>query len=192
MTETDMVALAKRALTDAAAAERVVEIVLPSVRHGVRILVGAFPEAEDLVQSSMLEILASLRGYRGDASLVTWARGVAFRVVMRHMKRHRRREDYVRLSVVEPEPEETKDSASELRDAIVGHLHALSFEQRVTLTLRVVAGHSVDEVATITGVGVNTARGRIRSALKALRHRLSHDPRILDALSGDLGLEAGR
>jgi RNA polymerase sigma-70 factor (ECF subfamily) len=186
--------LAKSARTDRAAAAKLIERLLPTVRHAVRMLVRSHGESEDLVQTCMVEILGSLHGFRGEGSLQGWANGVTYRVVMRHMKRNRRREERYELTeVVEaPEPATSEQTVQRrgVRAALEAHLHRLSDEQRMTLVLRVIMGHSVAEVAQLTGVRVNTARGRIRSALRVLRDAIAGDSVLLGELA-EVADEAG-
>ena len=184
---TEMIELARSASTDRGAAERIVQMLLPRTRYAVRMLVGMHAGAEDLVQISIVEILTSLSKYRGEASLKTWADAVTYRVVMRHMKRTRRQERRFQLvaEVEEPAPGDGNEEGGRegIRKTLAVHLERLTEEKRVTLLLRLVLGHSVTEVADLTGVGVNTARGRLRAGLRELRESIAGD----DGLLAELG-----
>ena len=58
---------------DAAARRRVVERLLDRVRTTVYYLAPAHPDADDMVQMALVEVLRGLGGFRGDARLETWA-----------------------------------------------------------------------------------------------------------------------
>ena len=55
------------------------------------------------------------------------------------------------------------------RDRVATALARLPEERRTTLVLRLIFGHSIAEIAELTGVPSNTVRGRIRTGLKELR-----------------------
>jgi RNA polymerase sigma-70 factor (ECF subfamily) len=61
-------------------------------------------------------------------------------------------------------------------------LSTLPENQAETLALRVVLGMSLGEVASATGVPLNTVRSRIRLAREALMERIEANPTLLELL----------
>lgn len=184
----DDLELARGARRDREAAGRLLDRLAPAVTRVVRMLAGSDDEVDDMVSLCMTRILEHGHKYRAEGSLEAWARGLACRVVLRQEKRRRRYERTVVLSPDEkgldasdPEKETGRRMAAR---RIERHLRSIPLERRATLLLRVVYGHSVAETADITGVPVNTARNRIRVALRELRESLSGDPVIRELVPG--------
>ena len=184
---------------DREARRRVARRLYDRVRTTVFYLTGGGPDAEDLVQQSLLEILRSLPGWRGEAALETWADRITVRTAMRSMKKRRRLRE-VLLSQAE-EDDETRGLASAspdrladadvrdpvqetarrmLRRRLAALLQHMPEERRTAVVLRWVHGYSIEEVARITGVRVNTARGRLRKGKKELRQLVLSDPVLRD------------
>jgi RNA polymerase sigma-70 factor (ECF subfamily) len=94
-------------------------------------------------------------------------------------------ESYDRM-LVKRSPTSPSESAAAARrrEAMRSLLDQLPLEQAETLTLRVVLGMSLGEVAEATGAPVNTVRSRVRLAREALRKRIEGDPAIA-ALFGE-------
>ena len=61
----------------------------PRVTTTVRYLAGTSDDIDDIIQLSLIEILRSVGGYRGDASLERWCDRVTVRVALRQLKRRR-------------------------------------------------------------------------------------------------------
>jgi RNA polymerase sigma-70 factor (ECF subfamily) len=87
-------------------------------------------------------------------------------------------------------------SAAQPHDDLVSHrrtdrlrelLAGIAPEQAETLTLRVVLGWSLPEVAAATGAPLNTVRSRIRLAKEALRSAIERDPRLTEELGSPAG-----
>ena len=69
-------------------------------------------------------------------------------------------------------------TAAELRLIVMSLLGVLPTAQAEALLLRFVLGHSLQEIAEISGAPLNTVRSRIRLAREALQRRLAHDDRL--------------
>ena len=92
MVDMDDLALTRAAAQGNDAARRILaRRLLERTRATIRYLVGDGPDAPDLVQSCMLEILRSTHTYRGEAKLETWADRVAVRTALRLLRQMRLR-----------------------------------------------------------------------------------------------------
>jgi RNA polymerase sigma-70 factor (ECF subfamily) len=67
--------------------------------------------------------------------------------------------------------------AERQKDLLRTLLAELPAAQSEALALHVVLGYSVEEVASATGVVLNTVRSRLRLAKEALRQRIDREPR---------------
>lgn len=167
------------------------ERVGPDVARVVRTLVGGdAPDIDDLVQDSLLAFVRALPAYRGEASVVRYARKVAARTTLVARKKSRRRarifDRFLRAAppmVAPPDPVEV-EVATRRRAKLAELLATLSPEQSTTFLLRNVLEHDLGEIAELTGAPVNTVRSRLRLARAALRKRIAADPTLVDLLEG--------
>ncbi|MBN1770849.1 MAG: sigma-70 family RNA polymerase sigma factor [Deltaproteobacteria bacterium] len=172
--------LARAVRSDPEAAEGLLRRVHPRVLAVVRATVGGGrAEVDELVQACLVELLRSLDGYRGAGTLESWAGRVAFRTVMRSLKRRRRWErglDGTADDAAEPGPgPEAEALRRQAWERLVAGLRRVPEERRATLFLRLVEEHSVAEVAELTGVSVNTVKDRLRTGLRELRALFARD-----------------
>ena len=66
-------------------------------------MVGPGPNAEDLAQAAMVEILRSLGNFRGEGSLESWADRIARRTILNLLKQRWRSKEVLTLDAA-PEP----------------------------------------------------------------------------------------
>lgn len=182
----DHVDLARRAQKDSEAAAQLIRLLAPKVKQVVLMAMPGHPDAEDAMSTCLAEIISALPAYRGEGPIQAWAGGVTYRVVKRYLYKNVRRQRVLTLvdeveAVDLEDPERVTDQAR-VRQRVAEHLARLPEERRLTLLLRLVYEHSVDEVAQLTGVPKNTARDRIQVGMRELRRSLSRDPQLRDYL----------
>jgi RNA polymerase sigma-70 factor (ECF subfamily) len=160
------------------------ERLLDRVRATVHYLVAADPDADDLVQLAMVEILRSVAGFRGESRLETWADRITIRTTMRGLGKRRRRQARLTCESVDElapvEEQERELSRRLLRRRLARALGRLSPERRVAVVLRHVHGYSVQEIAELTDAPINTVRDRLRKGVKRLRGLTRTDPLLRD------------
>jgi RNA polymerase sigma-70 factor (ECF subfamily) len=154
-------------------------------------LVGPVADLEDLVQTVFLEAIAALARFRGEASFKTWLLSIATHVGQHYLRAGRIRR-HVPLDLV-PEEAVRKDShhdrrLDEQRLAVELHrlLDRIAPKKRIALLLYVVEGHSIEEVAVLTGASQTATRSRVFFARRELRKLLSNDPRLADHVASML------
>lgn len=123
---------------------------------------------EDATQECMIEIIRSLKHYRGDGTLRAWALRLSFRTARRLRDRAKRHEG--------PSDEELPESVFSVdaddRGLAVDLLRALqrvSDKKRDALILTEVMGLTAVEAARVLGTFENTVRSRARHAKAELR-----------------------
>ena len=173
---------------DRRAQAQVLERALPRVSTVARALVHDPEDRDDAVQEVSIQILRSLSGYRGEGGFEAWVGRIAKRHVVRGAEAKRRR--WWRSQPVEPEVLEgaAEEQALELPGEALPrelqhYLRELPEVQRQALVLRFAFGHSLVEIAELTGVGESTVRGRIRLASASLRKAIRRDL-ALGSISG--------
>ena len=177
--------LAARAQVDRNAAEQLLRRIEPRVRYAVKLLMRGDRDVDDVMGQTMLEVLESIGSYKGRGSLEAWAGRIAYYTVSGHAKRRNmiervmlpERED---LGIESSNPEQ-ETGRLRLRDKLETILNKLPSERRQTLVLRLVLGHSIQEIADMTEVPVNTVRSRLRTGLKELRRGIGAEQKYLQA-----------
>ena len=150
--------LARRVLRkDAGAFEEFFDSLFPRLFRFCRARMGggvAEADVEDIVQETMLKAVRSLDGYRGEATLFTWAS----QICRREMAAWHRREERTSSVSVGDAQERIEDSevAGDLQEALPGELvqHALDrlpVEYAKALEGKYVLGWTVSEVARDLG-----------------------------------------
>jgi len=155
---------------------------LRRVQTSVRYLVGGHDgDADDLVQSAMLEILKHLDTFEGRASLDTWADRITVRTTLRALKRRQSR--WQRLtswaqSTSRSEPQDPCADArvGELRRRLALAMGRLPLEQRVVVMLRWVYEYSMPDIAHVTDAPLDTVRYRFKVGRAKLRSHAKKDP----------------
>lgn len=161
----------------------------PALLRTVRRMIGSAPELDDVLQESMLGVLAALPAFRGESSVERYAIRIAVRTTIASRKRARERRGKLDEHVREHEPLEATVStpaeealAARRRAVLRELLSELPEAQAETMALRVVLDYSLEEVAEATGAPINTVRSRMRLAREALRARIESDPALLHSL----------
>lgn len=146
--------------------------------------------AEDVTQESFLAAWSSLSSYRGGLFKSWLLRIVANRCYDELRRRQRRPADSLDALPVEPTdvwsshaPAEDPDEFAlrrELGRYLQHGLDQLPADQRLTLVLSDIQGHSYDEIATITGVNLGTVKSRLSRARARLRDELKRGGELFE------------
>lgn len=129
--------------------------------------------AEDVFQDVWGKIIKARANYRPTAKFTTFMYRVAHNCFIDHIRRNKRHANSTEL-----EPELHADAAelpemsterSLARERLELALNDLPEEQRDAFLLHEEAGLSIDQVASVTGSNRETAKSRLRYAVKKLR-----------------------
>ena len=132
--------------------------------------------AHELFQDIWLKLINARERYKPNARFSTYLYTLA----------HNRLVDYYRGKRITPvftpevqaptsdQPEVSSDRAQQA-SRLMAAITALPFDQREAILLREERGFSLDEIASITGVGRETVKSRLRYALAKLREDLGND-----------------
>lgn len=162
---------------DARAERELVDRILPRVRRTTGALLRDAADADDACQLALLEVLSAASGYQGRGSLDRWVDRIVIRTALRHgrreARRRRGRDSHADVDQVDPQvagPTREAEAFRSLADEeIRTYLDQLSEPRRTALVLRHVLGHSVAEIAELTGVSVNTVKDRLLTARQQFR-----------------------
>lgn len=145
--------------------------------------VGNSAVADDLLQDVWLAVVGQAARYEVRARFTTWLFTLAHNRMVDHCRTHK-----AHASLDEPDDEgqvwaenlcapsgygpvrqiESREQAQRLLAA----LDALPLPQREAFVLQAETGMSVADIAEVTGVGLETAKSRLRYARAALRRQL--------------------
>jgi RNA polymerase sigma-70 factor (ECF subfamily) len=175
-----LTALARRALgNDPEDVRRFLDAIAPTVRRTCRSVMGpANPDLEDTIQESLMDLVRALPQFRFEADVSRYAAKIALRVAIAERRRDRARLESLRLFHQNHESRPPSlDPAGVVADVECSWLTSLVVRklkrsQAEVVLLRIFLGCSVEEVASITGVPVNTAKTRLRTGKDKLRRVL--------------------
>jgi len=175
---------------DPTALERVLGEYAPYLEGHIVRLVGPGADAEDLLQAALMAVVSAFPRYRGEASLKTWMTRIAINIVRQHWRKPERR----RRAALEVVPERADDPAQR-QDRVLGsreqlerlydHLQSLGEKKRLAFVLHVFEGHSLEEVAALTGATRAATKSRVWWARRALLARAARDPALKDLVAPD-------
>lgn len=172
-------ALCKRvAEGDRAAAEALARQLMPVVRHAARRLTRTASDAQDAAQVATLEVLRSARHFAARGSLRGWASRIAVRSVVRWNARHGTPTIHEHNPDLAPAALPPTSGAEGLPRPLENYLELLPEPQRTALVLRHSMGHTIPEIAEVTGAPVPTVRSRIDKAMTRVRAAIRRDVQL--------------
>ena len=175
---------------DARAIASFYDRVRPIIDRKLKRLLGIHDaDFDDMVQNSLIELMRSLDHYRGEGSLDGWVGVVSARVVFREI-RERKSERRIFAAVPADASAELLDatdleessSARELLLRVRAHLDACDPVKAWTYVLHDVLGHTLAEVAEITGASLSATQSRLFRGRLELEDRLAADAELASRL----------
>jgi RNA polymerase sigma factor (sigma-70 family) len=148
--------------------------IAPLVRSVSRGVMGReHPDLEDTIQDCLVDVVRALPRFRFEADVTHYVTRITMRRAIAARQRARARSQ--QYSAVDPSTVAvtTFDEGVEARAHLVRNLlDEISEAQSTVLRLRLMLGHSIGEIARITGVSVNTVKTRLRLGKNRLRRSL--------------------
>jgi RNA polymerase sigma-70 factor (ECF subfamily) len=179
--EDDLRLMARAARRERASQQVVVDRLFPRVRRVCYRLLGDTADADDAVQTSLLELLQSAGTYRGLCHLEGWADRITARVAIRACRERSRwasraREGLEASGVAAAPAERSATEATPRHPA--DYLRDLPEPLRDVLVLRHLLDYSVEEIAEQVGASPNTVKDRLLRARRAVRKQIRRDRAI--------------
>ena len=137
--------------------------------------------AEELFQDVWMKLINARERYEVRAKFTTWIYQVANNRLIDHYRRQKttasdlsqeRETDTQELAAGLQEQPDIQSQSQEKIAHLVSLVKALPEDQRQAFLLREEAGMSIQEIADTTGVNAETAKSRLRYAVKKLRKGL--------------------
>ncbi|WP_394834973.1 sigma-70 family RNA polymerase sigma factor [Pendulispora rubella] len=170
--------LARQAATDATARDAIARRLGARVRRLCRSLIPNADDSDDAAQLALLDIVQSAPGFRGECTLEAWADRIAVRTAIR-VARQRRLASVRSQGAIEPDdltaPGPSNKGADGIPRSILAYLDELPEARRTVLVLHHVMGCTVQEIAEVTAVSVNTVKDRLLAAREQVRRMVRRD-----------------
>lgn len=148
--------------------------VAPIVRRICRGIMGReHSELEDAIQDCLVDVARALPQFRFESSVTHYVTKIAMRRAI--ASRQRARDRTRQQATLDPSalPVASQEGMPDARANLVRSLlDELNEDQATALLLRVMLGHSIEEIASITAVSVNTVKTRLRLGKNQLRYWL--------------------
>lgn len=138
--------------------------------------------AEDLLQETFIKAINTIRGgrYNEEGKFLPWISRIAHNLAIDHFRKEKRYPEVVledgsmlfNSMNFAVESSEDKQMIRETRSKLREYIRELPVEQKHVLIMRHYLDMSFQEIATRTGVSINTALGRMRYALINLRKKM--------------------
>jgi RNA polymerase sigma-70 factor (ECF subfamily) len=153
-------------------------------------------DAEDIAQQVFTKVYFSLRSFDFRSSLLTWVYKITVNECYDYLRKKKVRklvyesdfteEDALRMENSEPARDQRHpvDVSLAQRDLALKLLARLPEEERTLLLLKEVEGHSVEELAAMTGINENTIKVKLfraRQKLLKVAQRLTRTPGLVHA-----------
>lgn len=172
--ETALLALIERDDPDKALRE-IVQRYGTAVYRYIRQMVGSDDLADDVWQTTLLQVHRDLHRFAGKSSLRSWVYGIARHRSLDAIKsRGRRRRRFVLDQDAMDEADDMPAADERLSDrqlvgALEGCLEELDPQTRTVLLLRFEQGFSYNEIATVCRMRSDALRARVSRAMPKLR-----------------------
>ena len=125
--------------------------------------------SDDLAQETFIKAYTSITKFRGMSSFSTWLMRIAYNVFYDDVRSRKQTSD-IDL------PEITRLSSSTADAGLKQDLHQalaqLKEEERTCITLQLIDGYPIDQIANITGIHENTVKSHLRRGKEKLTNYL--------------------
>jgi RNA polymerase sigma factor (sigma-70 family) len=187
---------------NAIAVRKLLDAIAPAMLGVVRAVLGrADRDVEDVLQEALVGVVQGLASFRGESTIMHFARSIALRRSLDQRRKRARRAPEVTLNPEDPSSCEDLDPsgvssgavlvsttrspaasvlAERRREAFRKLLGDLRPEQAEAFAQRVLFGYSKEEIARETNVSIETVKSRLRLAKGTLRSRIKDDPALLE------------
>jgi RNA polymerase sigma-70 factor, ECF subfamily len=167
---------ARSAMTGQAVIEQLAEHI-GGLRRYAFALTGSQPEAEDLVQDTLVRAIAAARSFRAGGSLRAWLFSIMHNLFVSGVRRRRPPVVALNEEAVAVGQAPAQLIVLEVRDALAA-LARLPEAQRAALSLVALEDFSYEQAAKIQGIPLGTLMSRLARGRETLRQTLDGELRV--------------
>ncbi|MDT8400254.1 MAG: RNA polymerase sigma factor [Bacteroidales bacterium] len=134
------------------------------------------PEAEDILQESLLKVYVNIKDYSGEGSFTGWMRRIVINTAITYYHRTLKHKHYVEIEEVftgeagETTIPDLRYTAEELQKV----LDMLPPGYKVIFNLYAIEGYKHKEIAGMLGIDINTSKSQYSRARSFLRKKLEN------------------
>ena len=129
--------------------------------------------ANDLYQGAWEKIIKARHSFRPKAPFKVWMYRIAHNHLVDHFRRLRPEDSVEPDTLTDTQPDPSKGAIeNEQNELLRTGINALPVDQRNTLLLKLESGLKLEEIASVTGVGRETVKSRLRYAVNYLKRSL--------------------
>ncbi len=146
----------------------------PVRRFLLNLTLGNEALSDDLAQDTFLKAYTNIGQFRGEASLQTWLMRIAYNVFYDY-KRRKEKGEGSREEGEKREPQATTGTSLDVKMDVRRALALLRDEERTCVTLQMIDGEPIDQIAAITGMPENTVKSHLRRGKQRLANYLKQN-----------------
>ena len=128
--------------------------------------------SDDLAQETFIKAYVNITKFRGMASFSTWLMRIAYNVFYDEVRSRKQTED-VDASV--SAARQTTTASESLKMDIYAALALLKPDERTCITLQLIDGYPIDQIAKVTGIAENTVKSHLRRGKEKMANYLKQN-----------------
>ena len=128
--------------------------------------------SDDLAQETFIKAYVNITKFRGMASFSTWLMRIAYNVFYDEVRSRKQTED-VDTSV--SAARQTTTASESLKMDIYAALALLKPDERTCITLQLIDGYPIDQIAKVTGIPANTVKSHLHRGKEKMANYLKQN-----------------
>lgn len=145
----------------------------PVRRFLLNLTLGNQALCDDLAQDTFLKAYTNIGQFRGEASLQTWLMRIAYNVFYDYKRKEKG--EGTKEEREKREPQATTGTSLDVIMDVRRALALLRDEERTCVTLQMIDGEPIDQIAAITGMPENTIKSHLRRGKQRLANYLKQN-----------------
>ncbi len=160
----------------------------PYLERLLRRVMGPSADIDDLLQNTFIGAISAFPRFRGEAAVRTWLSRIAVRTAINARRKPERKRPHLSLvpaqhgGTVSPDYGGAVDERRCL-ERVYAILRALGVKKQTAFALHVFEGHSLEEVAALTGASRAAVKSQVFWARRSLLKQARKDPLLRDWLA---------
>ena len=128
--------------------------------------------SDDLAQETFIKAYVNITKFRGMASFSTWLMRIAYNVFYDEVRSRKQTED---LDTSVSAARQTTTASESLKMDIDAALALLKPDERTCITLQLIDGYPVDQIAKVTGIPANTVKSHLHRGKEKMANYLKQN-----------------
>ena len=128
--------------------------------------------SDDLAQETFIKAYVNITKFRGMASFSTWLMRIAYNVFYDEVRSRKQTED---LDTSVSAARQTTTASESLKMDIYAALALLKPDERTCITLQLIDGYPVDQIAKVTGIPANTVKSHLHRGKEKMANYLKQN-----------------